>query len=360
MKIPFNLRSLVIPVLFALGLAFALHSVADSLGLLPAVGIYLGLNAVAMSLMPTTTFSMVITADSLKEANRGFRKLYSGGLASVGKQRIADFAFRAPSGSADETYGWLGALPGMRKLVGEVNIRNLVDHGFKVVNEEFESTVAVKRAEMERDRLGIYTGFFQAMGTSAGRHPDKLLAAAMVGGFTTRCYTGKYFFDADHEPQAGKTKFSNKGVKKLSAANFRIGRQSIMDRKDAEGEPINDNPDLVLVVSPKWENVADEILIAERNVNGATNIDKGKARRETWNRLAGAATEDMWFLFDLGAQVKPFVHQVEVATEFAALDDPNNTHTFIKKEFLYQAYGRYTVAGLLPELAYGSTGAEAA
>lgn len=301
---------------------------------------------------------MLITAESLKAANKGFRKLYDGGLASAGAPKIDSYAMRTTSSSKDETYGWLGALPGMRKLVGEVNIRNMVDHGFPVTNEEFEVTVAVKRAEMERDRLGIYSGFFAGMGRSAARHPDKLLVAAMVGGFTTKCYTTKNFFDANHEPQKGKVKFSNKETKKLSAANFRTGRQSILSRLDAEGEPINDNPDLVLCVSPKWETTAREILIAERNANGSTNIDKGNARLDVWNRLAGAATEDMWFLFDMGAIVKPFVFQVEVPTEFASLEDPNSERVMLRKEYIYQAYGRYQVAALVPELAYGSTGAD--
>lgn len=304
---------------------------------------------------------MVITSAILVAANKGFRKLYTAALGAVGKQRITEYAFRAPSQSKDETYGWLGALPGMRKLVGEINIRNLVDHGFPVENEEFEVTVAVKRKDLERDKLGIYSGFFTAMGTNAGRHPDKLLAAAFVGGFTTRCYTGKYFFDTDHAPQGDKkAKFSNKGTKKLSAANFVAAVQSMLDRKDAEGEPINDNPKLVLIVSPKWQETAEKILVATTIANGETNVNKGKARLDVWNRLSGAATEDMWFLIDEGAAVKPFVHQVEIETEFKSLDDPNSEHAMLKLEYLHQAYGRYTVAALVPELAYGSTGADPA
>lgn len=302
---------------------------------------------------------MQITSAALASANKGFKKLYDGGLAAAGTPRIDIYAFRSPSQSEDETYGWLGALPGMRKLVGEVNIKNLVDHGFKVVNEEFEDTVAVKRAAFERDRLGIYNGFFSAMGMKAKRHPDKLLAEAMVNAFDTVCYTGKKFFDTNHEPQPGKQKFTNLGTKKLSSANFVIGMRSLLERKDAEGEPITDNPQVTLVVSPKYQETAEQILVASKLANGADNVNKGKAKLEVWNRLAGA-NEDAWFLFDLGGAVKPFVHQVEVDTEFASLTDPNSERVLLQKEFLYQAYGRYTVAALVPELCYGNTGADAA
>ncbi|MBI5770859.1 MAG: Mu-like prophage major head subunit gpT family protein [Verrucomicrobia bacterium] len=302
---------------------------------------------------------MIISAAALASATKGFKKLYDGGLASAGEPRISKYAFRSPSMSADETYGWLGAMPGMKKLVGEANIRNLADHGFRVANEEFEVTVGVKRKDIERDRLGIYSGFFSAMGQNAGRHPDKLLAAALTGGFTSTCYTAKNFFDTDHEPQAGKTKFSNKGTKKISAANYRTARKTMLSLLDAEGEPISENPNLVLIVSPTYEGTAKEILLAERNANGATNIDRGSAALDVWPRLAGA-NEHMWFLVNIGGPVKPFVHQVEVDTEFASLTDPNSEHVLLQKEYLYQAYGRYNVAPLVPELVYGSTGADAA
>lgn len=300
---------------------------------------------------------MNITAESLKAANKGFRKLYEGGLKSAGAPKIDQYAMRTTSSSAQEIYGWLGALPGMRKLVGEVTIRNLADHGFGVPNEEYEDTVAVKRKDLERDKLNLYTNFFAAMGASARRHPDKLLAAALVAGFTTDCYTGKKFFDANHEPQKGKVKFTNKGTKKLSATNYELARAAIKSFRDAEGEPINDNPQLTLVVSPKNEALARQILTAE-TIGGTSNVNRGSAQLDCWSRLS--ANEEMWFLIDLGAVVKPFVFQEEVPTDFASLEDPNSERALLKKEYLYQAYGRYTVASLVPELCWGSTGADAA
>ena len=303
---------------------------------------------------------MVISAPVLRAANKGFRKLYDGGLASIGKPRIDTYAMRTTSRSKDETYGWLGAMPQMRKLVGEINVRNLANHGFAVINEPFEVTVAVKREEIERDNLGIYSNFFTGMGTSAGRHPDRLLATALTTAFDTECYTGKKFFDADHEPQKGKGKFSNLATKKLSAANFVKGMQSLEERKDAEGEPINDNPDVTLVVSPKYRETAENILVASNLAAGATNVNKGKANLDVWNRLSGAATEDMWFLIDNGGVVKAFVHQIEVPLEYTELADLRDPNVFYKKQFEYQAYGRYAVAALVPELCYGSTGEDAA
>ena len=278
----------------------------------------------------------------------------------TGQSWISQVSMLFQSNQESETYAWLGALPGLRQLVGEVNIRNLANHGFSVANIPFELTVGVKREDIERDNLNLYSNWFSASGRRAQSHPDKLLAAAFTGGFTTLCYTGKNFFDLNHEPQKGKGKFSNKGTKKLSAANFEAAVESMLSRKDAEGEPINEDPKLVLIVAPKWQATAEAILVAKELVGGGTNTNAGKARLDVWSRLAGAATEDMWFLIDEGADVKPFVHQVEVPLEFKTMDNPDSEHAMIKQEYLYQVYGRHNVAALVPELAYGSTGADPA
>jgi phage major head subunit gpT-like protein len=301
---------------------------------------------------------MIISTQNLRTLNRGFRTLfldsYQGGAAMIAK-----LAMRTTSSSREEFYGWLGAVPGMRELIDEVHIRNIVDHNFSILNKEFESTIGVKRADIERDRFGVYNPLFQAMGIAARQHPDELLANKMIAGFTELSYTGKAFFGTNHAPKGEKKiKFSNKGLKKLSAANFRTAKQNIKSRLNAEGRPMNLGLDLVLVVSPTWEETAREILLADRNANGATNTDKGTAKLEVWPQLS--ANEDAWFLFEMGYPVKPFIHQVEVETEFASLDNPEDTHVFLKKQFLHQAYGRGNVGFGLPELAYGSTGENAA
>lgn len=301
---------------------------------------------------------MIITTAALRALNKGYRTIFMAAYQG-GAPMTERFAMRTTSSSAEEFYGWLGAVPGLRELVGEVNIRNLVDHNFSISNKEFESTVGVKRADIERDRFGVYNPLFNAMGVSAREHPDELFVERLTSGFTELSYTGKPFFALNHAPKGEKKiKFSNKGTKKLSRDNYRAAKQNIKSRLNAEGRPMNLGGGLVLVVSPSNEDLAREILIADKVGGGDTNIDKGTANLEVLPRLA--SNEDMWFLLEEGQPVKPFINQVEVETEFASLDNPEDTHVFMKKEFLHQAYRRGNVGFGLPELAYGSTGEDAA
>lgn len=300
---------------------------------------------------------MIITSAAIRAINKGFKSLYMDAYQG-GPAKVPEFAMRTTSASAEEIYGWLGAVPGMRELLGEVVIRNLSEHAYSIRNKIFESTIGVKRENIERDKLGVYTPLITAMGASARQHPDELLANALLAGFTTPCYTGKNFFDANHEPKKGGTKFSNKGTKKLSAANFEIARTNIKSRQNAEGRPMNLGTDLRLIVSPANESLGRQILIADTIPGGGTNVNQGTAKLEVWPLLSGSP--DGWFLVENGQPVKAFIHQVEKETEFNSLTDPDSEHVMLRQEFLHQAYGRYNVGPGLPELAYGSTGADAA
>lgn len=302
---------------------------------------------------------MIITSENLKSLNKGFRVLFDQAYHGAGAKPLVDsFALRTTSTSAEEFYGWLGAVPGLRELLGEVVIRNLSDLNYSIKNREFESTIGVKRKDIERDNFGMYNMLFTAMGAAAANHPDELMFDLITGGFSNKCYTGKNFFDSDHEPVKGKQKFSNKGTKKLSATNFQTARANLKSRLNTEGRPMNLGRDLVLVVSPNYEATARQIVVAERDAAGATNVNQGTARLEVCPLLAAAP--DNWFLFDVGYVFKPFINQIELEAEFVSATDPTSEHALLKKEWLYQAYRRGNLGYGLPELAYGSTGADAA
>ncbi len=303
---------------------------------------------------------MQINQTTIGSLYKGFRTIYMDAYQG-GPAKVKAWAMRTSSNKASEFYGWLGAIPGMKKLVGEITIQNLAAHGFTIANDEFEDTIGIKRADIERDSYGLYNPFFAAMGAAAAQHPDELLANAMLGGFTTLCYTGKNFFDNNHEPQKGGTKFSNKGTMKLSAAGYQTARANIKGRLNAKGRPMNLGINLVLVVSPANEAVGRQILIADMVAQvagaaaaGVTNVNKGTATLEVWPQLAG--TPDAWFLMEVGQPIKPFIWQVEKETEFNAAVDPKTTDVMLTQQFLYQAYGRYAVSYGLPELAFGSNG----
>lgn len=302
---------------------------------------------------------MQINQTNLSALYKGYKTLFLEAFHGA-MPEWPKFAQKAPSSAGAEIYHWLGAVPGMRELLGEAVVQNLKAANFTITNKEWESTVRVKQADVERDTYGIYNPLMQAMGQAGAEHPDELAADLFTGGFTATDYTGGTFFSTTHKHSAdGKVTFSNKGTKKISAANFETARAALRSVKNEHGRPMNLGRKLLLVVSPTYEATARAIVIADTQANGATNVNKGTADLLVWPRLAAA--EHNWFLLDVGFPIKPLIFQEEKAVELLTTSTGQTTEELLlTHQYLYQAYGRYNAGYALPQLAWGSTGADAA
>jgi phage major head subunit gpT-like protein len=141
---------------------------------------------------------MIINGQTLDLAFQGFKTVYTEAFDQA-ETHYDKIAMTVPSSSRDESYGWIGQFPQLREWVGPRHVKNLAAHGFTITNRTFESTVAVKRSDVEDDRLGIFKPMFAEMGTFARRHPEELVFSLLKGGFTAPSFDGSTFFAEDHE-----------------------------------------------------------------------------------------------------------------------------------------------------------------
>jgi phage major head subunit gpT-like protein len=140
---------------------------------------------------------MIITASNLKLLTTGFKGNFTSGLA-LAASAWKMIATEVPSSTAENLYPWLKNLPGMRKWVGARVIKNIEEQGYRLKNEAWEDTVAVLRTSIEDDQFGVYAPMMTLLGEAAGRQPDELVFATLLGGFTSNCFDGQFFFDTDH------------------------------------------------------------------------------------------------------------------------------------------------------------------
>lgn len=134
---------------------------------------------------------------------------FARGLATADSQ-YKKIAMVVPSSNAANVYPWLGALPSMRQWVGERIVRNLKVQKYTIENEKFELTIAVQRDHLEDDQWGIYEPMFEDMAAECGRHPNRLIFAALQKGHESVCYDGHSFFAEDH-PVGDKSVSNNLG-----------------------------------------------------------------------------------------------------------------------------------------------------
>ncbi len=144
---------------------------------------------------------MLIDRANLDTAFKGFRSVYDASFAATPSD-IDKIAMRVGSETSEEEYGWLGQFPSLREWIGDRIVHELSSDGFKIKNRKFESTVKVKRDDLSDDRFGIYKPLFDEMGRVTKQHPDRLAFELMAQGFTTRCFDGQSFFDADHPQES--------------------------------------------------------------------------------------------------------------------------------------------------------------
>lgn len=157
---------------------------------------------------------MLVNQSSLKTLFDGFSTSFNKGIEAA-ESHYNSVSMTVPSSASETTYGWLGQFPKIREWVGDRVVNNLQAHGYTVKNRKFENTISVSRDSIEDDQYGIYGPLFQEMGKTTAEFPDELIFSLLGAGFSTTCYDGQYFFDADH-PVGGET-----GV--VSVSNMQAG-----------------------------------------------------------------------------------------------------------------------------------------
>lgn len=141
--------------------------------------------------------AIIITPALIKALFTGYSRKFQDAKAGTPTD-WAKIGTPVPSTSASTTYGWLGQFPQFREWIGDRVLKDMAASGYTITNKKFESSVSVKRDDIEDDNVGIYGPLFEEMGRAAAAHPDELVFALLKAGGATLCYDGQNFFDTDH------------------------------------------------------------------------------------------------------------------------------------------------------------------
>lgn len=301
---------------------------------------------------------MLVNKAALDSLFTGLKTIFNNALkaASSDWQKTA---MEVPSTAAGEDYAWLSRFPKFRKWVGDKQIKNIEAGKYYRKNEDWEATIAVKRNDIEDDRLGIYNTQALGAGESAGELHDIIVDDLKNGAFASPCMDGQYFYDTDHAVAGASV--SNKLTVALSAASvaaatasYGAARAAIMSFKDEEGMPLRLVPD-TLEVPPALEATARLLCEGEKLADGATNPFRGTAKVIV---NPGLTSSTAWFLHVTSKQsVKPFIVQMRKRPVFVSQTSTENDDVFNRAEYKFGAEARATGVYGFWQLSCGSTGA---
>ena len=136
----------------------------------------------------------------------GMSAAYTQGLTGATPQ-WQEIATEVTSSTSSNNYGWLADLPGIKEWMGERQLAELGNHTYAIQNKTWESSIKIKRENVEDDQIGMYSVIAKNFGQQVSLFPDELSFGLLKAGFITPCFDGQYFFDTDH-PMAGST-YSN-------------------------------------------------------------------------------------------------------------------------------------------------------
>jgi phage major head subunit gpT-like protein len=281
---------------------------------------------------------MDITPAALRALQTQFSGLFQSGYDSV-EPFYQQVATVVPSSTKSNTYGWMASIPGMREWIGERVVNNLAAHDFTIKNKRFENTVGVDRDDWEDDNLGVYKPMFTMLGYEARKFPDDVIVALLKTGHAALCFDGQNFFDTDH-PQdlndAASPVYQNYWAsgKAFTADNLFDVIRTMQEYKGANGRPLRVRPTHV-VHAPKLQQTVKEVLEAERDAAGATNVARGILRSMQIDELAGSGEDDAWYVADLSKPIKPLVWQNRRAAKLTPLTKDDDPNVFMNNTFLW-------------------------
>jgi phage major head subunit gpT-like protein len=223
------------------------------------------------------------------------------------------------SDGADEAYGGLGSMPGVREWLGDRQFKELRAGTFTLANKHWESSLLISKNDMADDRMALYGPAIENLGQEAACHPDELFFQTMIAGATTACFDGQNFFDTDHAwGDSGTQDNDLTGAAATgtapTAAEFRAAfhtcRTTMLKYKNDQGKFLNrpttmKGKNLVVVVPPEMELAAYEGLTATILGNNS-NVVIDAPEIIVSNYITDAAT---FYVFNVGSPLKPFIFQ---------------------------------------------------
>jgi phage major head subunit gpT-like protein len=236
------------------------------------------------------------------------------------------------SDQPSETYVWLGMSPQMREWIGGRQAKGFRENSISIKNKHFESTLELLKRDATRDKTGQIMVRVADLAKRTQSHWASLVSSLIVGGATSLCYDGQYFFDTDHSEGASGTQ-SNKVSVDVSALPTQVHgtttapsveemQQCILQAiaaikgyVDDQGEPMNEdaNQFLVMVPTSLWltaEAATKNNVLTSNAINlipGLTGIQVTAVE----NARLNASWTDTFCVFRGDGATKPFIRQEE-------------------------------------------------
>jgi len=260
---------------------------------------------------------------------------------NVGAEWVPAISMLVPSNQETENYKWLGMSPAMRQWIGGRHAKGFKDQGLSITNLEYEATLEVLTRELRRDKTGQIMTRVRELADRANAHWASLLTTLIVAGVSATCYDTTYFFDTVHKDPGAPNQTSQDNdlsldISGVSASVHGLDKDNpsaeemrtcilkaitaIMGFLDDQGEPMNENANSFLVMTPMaLYPAALAACTLPIIAGGEQNILNRAGFQLTPVANARLTDTDTFYVFRTDGQVKPLIRQEEVPITIEAI-----------------------------------------
>lgn len=135
--------------------------------------------------------------DKLKALNTVVRKEFSDGL-SLGEDSYKKIAMIVASAGDSNTYSWLSQFPKIKEWLDQRVAKGLSTSSYQIFNKLWESTLSVRRTDLEDDNIGMVPLIAKGEGEAIATHFNQEIFNLLANGDKNACYDGQNFFDLEH------------------------------------------------------------------------------------------------------------------------------------------------------------------
>lgn len=240
------------------------------------------------------------------------------------------------SDQASEEYAWLGQSPVMREWIGGRNAKGFSEKSMTIRNIHYEATLDVLVRDLRRDKSGQVLVRIAELARRSQAHWASLLSTLILGGASTACYDGQYFFSTSHSEGSSGTQSNSISVDISElpvATNGSTTAPSVAEMQqcivqavaaivgflDDQGQPMNEDASSFLVMTPLslWNAAAQAVATPAQVAETQTALEAMKqnfsiqvvpnARLSSWTAN--------FVVFRTDSAIKSFIRQEEQAVQ---------------------------------------------
>lgn len=303
------------------------------------------------------------------------------------------FCEKVPSGSTQNLYPWTGMLPKMRLWVGPRVVFEPAPQTYTLINQVFESTLAIDRFQIDDDQYDYLYRVLPDMARQAIRQPDYMFRDLLensgdqtgsrqngldgLPGFSTthpvdfynagagtysNDFTGGGFSTTFPKAGGGTSSVTVGGAFGPTALMTAI--EYMMTYKGEDGEALGVVPN-ELMFHPLLRGEAEVVIKnsffappAWSTLTGQVGAAENPLKRYGLNFIVNPFLTQAytWYLADTTRGFMPWIHQVREATRMVPRVNDNDPNVFDAHVFIWGQWDRQAV-GWGPAFLYARSGA---